>query len=531
MSHYVPSLRTQEPVPNRNEGLGYQYGGADIAQGIGMEQLSVLVRMVMELSRFGFQRKHDMKDFFNCVESWIKLYAYQPKIKLLPYQLEDGEPRGASLDGLIKFLEYEPSSTSRSQGSKKRKLDEGHGIDTAPSHLQGDKVLSCDIGVRRIVRTVPSTDGAAVPVFREKDQVDQIVALVNRENSQRIKVATELMNHHNRSYEHPPGDLLAKGTRTEVEALHSTPLEGCSTFLVPGEDAKTKQVLEQTTSRLLLEQTTSPLAILRDHMKVETEARERMAEIESNMFLRWSRMPQEADKAIPTLVLCCTGEHFFIMGSYKSVYDEAKALDGEGSDGVAANEGRVGTKKEVSGLVEMLLGEKDGDSRMGSNVFASDTRVSTVRFLQAMFDGFGREDLRKELKKLAMSMGVVETAGIAPKEIMDKFSLGLYGYKVGSTQTEYEAWKNNLKKDLSKHYKFKMSGHGYVITPHAEIMGVCLTDQDELTSCHNPVYLHSQDSKAHKAKKDFLRLTAYGLLTLTYKTRGRKSADKAFQAP
>ena len=224
MSHYVPNLRTQEPVPNRNEGIGYQYEGADIAQGIGMEQLSVLLRMVVELSGFGFQRKYDVKDFFNCVESWIKLYAFQPKIKLLPYQLEDGEPRGASLDGLIKFLEYEPSNTSRPQGSKKRKLDEGHGIDTAPSHLQGDKVLSCDIGVRRIVRTVPSPDGAAVPVFTEKDQVDQIVTLVNRENSQRIKVATELMNHHNRSYEHPPGDLLVKETRTEVEAPHSTPL-------------------------------------------------------------------------------------------------------------------------------------------------------------------------------------------------------------------------------------------------------------------------------------------------------------------
>jgi len=138
---------------------------------------------------------------------------------------------------------------------------------------------------------------------------------------------------------------------------------------------------------------------------------------------------------------------------------------------------------------------------MGSNVFASDTRVSTVRFLQAMFDGFGMDgDVRRVLKKLAMSMGVVETAGIAPKEIMDKFSLGLFGYKVGSTQAKYEAWKNNLMKDLSKHYNFKMSGHGYVITPHAEIMEVCLTDQDELTSCHNPIYLQCQDTKSHKAK-------------------------------
>ena len=96
-----------------------------------------------------------------------------------------------------------------------------------------------------------------------------------------------------------------------------------------------------------------------------------------------------------------------------------------------------------------------------------------------MFDGFGREDVRKVLKKLAMSMGVVETAGIAPKEIMDKFSLGLFGYKVGSTQTEYEAWKNNLMKDLSKHYKFKMSGHGYVITRPGNLFKFCCRTSTE----------------------------------------------------
>ena len=67
--------------------------------------------------------------------------------------------------------------------------------------------------------------------FTEKDQVDQIATLVNRENSERIKVATELMNHYNRSYEHPPGDLLAKETRTEVEALHSTPLHSTGGLL------------------------------------------------------------------------------------------------------------------------------------------------------------------------------------------------------------------------------------------------------------------------------------------------------------